>query len=176
MKISTINIVCSLVIHFQPILNNNWIIDVTTKEVQLLLGVASGLALLSYPICGWIAEVYNCQGKMIKWSFLVNMTSAILIVISITIAIILPFSAMRDTMALTILCIAVIVGLAGLGMYEANAIQFGMDQMMDASSEQLSSFIHWYFWSVHFGNLFVFYITIGVSAYVSDCKCIKVKP
>ena len=41
-----------------------------------------------------------------------------------------------------------VTGLAGLGMYEANAIQFGMDQMLEASSEQLSSFIHWYFWCV----------------------------
>ena len=90
MKISTVNIVCSLVIHFQPMLHNTWITDITTKKERLLLGIASGLALLSYPICGWIAEVYNCQGKMIKWSFLVNMTGAILIVISITISITLP--------------------------------------------------------------------------------------
>ena len=170
MKISTINIVCSLVIHFQPILNNNWITDIAAREVQLLLGVAGGLALLAYPICGWIAEVYNCQGKMIKWSFLVNMTSAILIVISITIAIILPFSHTRELIVSIVSCVAVIVGLTGLGMYEANAIQFGMDQMMDASSEQLSSFIHWYFWSVHFGNFFAFYITIGEFAYMTDCK------
>ena len=169
MKVTTINILCSLVIHFQP-LYNNWLSDVTTKKELLALGIARGLALLAYPICGWIAEVNNCQGKMIKWSFLVNMTGAILIVISITIGITLPFSAMRDTIEVTILCIAVIVGLTGLGMYEANIIQFGMDQMMDASSEQLGSFIHWYFWSVHFGNLFAFYIAIGVYVYVSDCK------
>ena len=49
-----------------------------------------------------------------------------------------------------------VTGLAGLGMYEANAIQFGMDQMLEASSEQLSSFIHWYFWCVHTGPLIVF--------------------
>ena len=170
MKISTINIVCSLVIHFQPILHNTWITDIPHKQEQLLFGVASGLALLAYPICGWIAEVYNCQGKMIKWSFLVNMTSAILIVIMATIVIMLPFSVTRDTIVSIISCVAAIMGLTGLGMYEANAIQFGMDQMMDASSEQLSSFIHWYFWSVHFGKLFAFYITIGEFAYMSGCK------
>ena len=172
MKISTINILCSLVIHFQPLLRNNWITDVmSTKKQQLLLGIASGLALLAYPICGWIAEVYNCQGKMIKWSFLVNMTSAILIVILITIGVILPaFSVTRDVIVSIVTYFIVIVSLTGLGMYEANAMQFGMDQMMDASSEQLSSFIHWYFWSVHFGNLFAFYTTIGGLAYMTDCK------
>ena len=41
--------------------------------------------------------------------------------------------------------------IAGLGMYEAN----GPD-MFEASSEQLSSFIHWYFWCVHIDRLIVF--------------------
>ena len=40
----------------------------------------------------------------------------------------------------------------GLGMYEANAIQSGMDQMLEASSDRLSSFIHWYFWCSHIGS------------------------
>ena len=40
--------------------------------------------------------------------------------------------------------------IAGLGMYEAN----GPD-MFEASSEQLSSFIHWYFWCVHIDRLIV---------------------
>ena len=43
-------------------------------------------------------------------------------------------------------------------MFEANAIQFSLDQMIEASSEQLSSFIHWYFWCAHVGPLVMFYI------------------
>ena len=37
--------------------------------------------------------------------------------------------------------------IASTGMFEANAIQFGMDQMLEASSSQLSTFIHWYYFS-----------------------------
>ena len=61
-------------------------------------------------------------------------------------------------------------GLAGLGMFEANAIQFGMDQMLEASSEQLSSFIHWYFWFAHLGSLFVFYSIVIVSLFMHRCR------
>ena len=52
-------------------------------------------------------------------------------------------------------------------MYEANAIQFGMDQMIEASSEQLSSFIHWYFWCAHAGSLVPFYIMAAIYWYAS---------
>ena len=34
-----------------------------------------------------------------------------------------------------------------LGLFKANVIQLGMDQLLEASSDQLSSFIHWYYWS-----------------------------
>ena len=42
---------------------------------------------------------------------------------------------------------AVIISLsiASVGLFEVNAIQFGMDQLLEASSCQLSESIHWYF-------------------------------
>ena len=66
-------------------------------------------------------------------------------------------SALVETVYITCTVLAVIGTLTGLGMYEANAIQFGMDQMMEASSEQLSYFIHWYFWCTHVGSILIFY-------------------
>ncbi|KAL5475847.1 hypothetical protein EMCRGX_G025717 [Ephydatia muelleri] len=41
------------------------------------------------------------------------------------------------------------VGLAG---FRTIAIQFGMDQMVDASGSQMSAFIHWYYWSTYAGS------------------------
>ena len=57
------------------------------------------------------------------------------------------------------------INITGLGMFESNAIQFGMDQMLEASSEQFSSFIHWYFLCAHVGPLAVFYIGSGFVLY-----------
>ena len=36
-------------------------------------------------------------------------------------------------------------------MFEAVGIQFGMDQMVEASSDQISAFTHWYYWSMNIG-------------------------
>ena len=43
----------------------------------------------------------------------------------------------------------IIVVLFSLGMFEAVGIQFGMDQMVEASSDQISAFTHWYYWSMN---------------------------
>ena len=72
-------------------------------------------------------------------------------------------------------CVVVIItGLIGSAMFEANAIQFGMDQMLEASSNQLSSFIHWYFWGANVGPLFVYYVIVSLGYIFFDCK-IKMK-
>ena len=43
--------------------------------------------------------------------------------------------------------VSIIITLLGLGMFESTAIQFGMDQLLEASSNHLSTFIEWYYWS-----------------------------
>ena len=39
---------------------------------------------------------------------------------------------------------------SGMAMFEANAIQFGLDQLAFESTVTLGSFIHWYYWSANF--------------------------
>ena len=63
-----------------------------------------------------------------------------------------------------------IINLLGLGMFESTAIQFGMDQMLEAPSEQFSTFIHWYYWSSVWGQPFIAYIYKGALFYFSQCK------
>ena len=45
------------------------------------------------------------------------------------------------------LLIGVTIHFFGLGVFEANAIQFGTDQLQFASNNELSKFVHWYFWT-----------------------------
>ena len=51
-------------------------------------------------------------------------------------------------------------------------IQFGTDQMIEASSNQLSTFIHWYYWSLYIGNVCIDIITAGILEYLSNCHVI----
>ena len=65
--------------------------------------------------------------------------------------------------------LVIITVLIGSGMYESNAIQFGMEQMLESSSEQLSSFIHWYFWCASVGIPIIYYMIVAASLYFYDC-------
>ena len=58
----------------------------------------------------------------------------------------------------------------GIGLFEVNAIQFGMDQLLEESSTQLNQFIHWYFWFMHFEQQVVFcvlLVSILVAAFLN---------
>ena len=48
-----------------------------------------------------------------------------------------------------------------MGLFEANAIQFGLDQLLDAPTPKLIAFIHWYYWTHNVVQLVVMYLTIG---------------
>ena len=39
----------------------------------------------------------------------------------------------------------------GFGEYQANVIQFGLDQLQDASTTEITAFITWYVWT-YFSN------------------------
>ena len=145
-----------------------------TPDNVLYYNLFQGLAYLLYPVCGWIAEACFSNFKMIKWSFIILLMSSVTIVTLSIVIVIHPSYEITtyvsvDVIEVTFLLITTL-STTGLGMFESNAIQFGMDQMLEASSEQLSSFIHWYFWCAHIGPLVLFYIAMGTFMYFENCR------
>ena len=59
------------------------------------------------------------------------------------------------------LVLTLLLAIVGKGMFESTVIQFGTDQMIEASSNQLSTFIHWYYWSLYIGNVCIDIIAAG---------------
>ena len=57
--------------------------------------------------------------------------------------------------------------LFALGMFEATAVQFGMDQMLEDSSDQLSTFIQWYYWGSKLGRLLLALLYLQGFYYIS---------
>ena len=160
-----------LIVHFHLLVSANWVISFGTHSDVLHYNLYQGLAYLLYPVCGWIAEVCFSNFKMIKWSFIILLASSVIIVANSVFSVIHPSYYITTHMYGHIIEeIFFFITTAGFGMFESNAIQFGMDQMLEASSEQLSSFIHWYFWCAHIGPLVLFYIAMGASLYFENCR------
>ena len=157
-----------ILIHIQILRGNNWIGYAFQGSAPLFLTLFQGVSYLLFPFCGWIAEVYISRLWMLRCSFVVVFISSIILFSSSSV-LILVRHFVDDVFASLSGGIFVITGLIGLGIYESNAIQFGMDQMLESSSEQLSSFIHWYFWCVNIGPLIIYYAILGAFLYFSSC-------
>ena len=116
---------------------------------------AKFVTLLLYPVAGLLAETLLTRYK-------VMMIGTIIAVIGLAIA---SLSAIVGTIVvidhygnnISIITIGVLIPVVpgfiiyhfGLGLFEANAIQFGTDQLQFASNEELSKFVHWYFWTLY---------------------------
>ena len=68
--------------------------------------------------------------------------------------------------------ISAVTTIAAIGIFEVNTVQFGMDQMIEASFAQLSSFIHWYFWSMHLGQQIVFCGAFVLAMVIPDTQLV----
>ncbi len=118
-----------------------------------LIGIANtviqGLSfVLLYPIAGWIADVYFGRYKVIRtslqlmWAGVIVIAACFCIHVSTGIGLALFQYGIFPVAVLAIEC-----GTAG---FKANAIQFGTDQLMEGSSNELSAYIHWYIFTIYF--------------------------
>eukprot|EP00731_Ephydatia_muelleri_P029980 Em0021g503a len=118
-----------------------------SEPVWYLL-IGTSLPQLFYPIAGWMADACVGRYKVTKISiWLVYIGHCVFF---------FPFLFLQLIEKLQyvyiIFPVAYLVINVGLAGFRTNIIQFGMDQMVDASASQLSAFIHWYYWSTYVGS------------------------
>lgn len=112
------------------------------KHFDYSYNIGYGLVVIIYPISGWLADVYFGRYKVIKYSLRITWLASILYVIAITLV------AEDVPGADVVLLITTTFGLLSVAAYQANAIQFGADQLIDASSSDISSYFSWLGWSL----------------------------
>ena len=153
-------IVSSLLTHFVIIHGNPQILNtIEFMPIFFLVSVVTvGLVYIAYPVLGWIGDRYIAAKY---WILLTGVFLMILsMVASLSLAILnyklpnkIQFSKEFGVMIVPILVLLMI----GLGLFESNALQFGVDQIANLSTKQVLVFIKWYFWTQYSGNLIIFY-------------------
>ena len=164
-----------LLIHMQLLAGNWWVIYLTFDYWPIFWNIFQGFLYLCYPFCGFVSELfYTGKFKAMKWSLAIAVVSSTTRFLTSMIWTVnshynssLPMQEIFFPIAIAVFTFT---GLIGLGMYEANAIQFGMDQMLSASSAQLSSFIRWYLWCAHIGAVAITSVVAGVIVHSKNCK------
>ena len=122
--------------------------DVT--YISFALSIVQGLCYLMYPLAGLLADVYWTRIKaMLYGTYLQVVGVMFLLVVTVILMINQDFVHRWYSWLIVVLAYGIIQ--LGLALFESNAIQFGTDQMLEATSGQLSAFVHWYFWSTFIG-------------------------
>ena len=141
---------CNILFHsLIDVSSSNFLFQELPGNTQQSISLIQGGTLLLFPLLGWLAEVYLSRYTALKCapvlSFLGALSAAIGLIIIIQLG--LP----RKLLAPDLLVYGgFLFAIMGSGLFEANALQFGLDQLLDAPSDHLSAFIHWYFWGIHF--------------------------
>ena len=156
---------CGLV-HFTIIGLDAVIYHTVRRDGDVIYQVSQGVAYLLYPLLGWLADVYFTRYKFVIASFIILILSTLPMVTS-TLLYLLSGSLHQY---LYLGGSAIVIGLFGLGLFESTAIQLGMDQMMEAPSEQFSTFIHWYYFSSYLGKPVLAYLFKAILFYYDQCN------
>ena len=109
---------------------------------------------LSCPFAGWLADVHFGRYKVMRaglWLMWIG---------TLYCGVILIFyhhyehtSTGKNLLNYAGLVPAAILFTAGLAAFAVNTLQFGVDQMPDASAEEVSAFIHWFVWVMFAGEI-----------------------
>ena len=133
---------------------------------------------LTLPIAGWLADVYLGRYKVIRWSIWIMWIASVLLVASSVLSQLVESCYRINNYITTVLSIIMSIGFGG---YQANIILFGIDQLQDASTDEITSFISWYSCTYFSGGIIIYFIDLCVGGSYSElledfliCICLTV--
>ena len=129
------------------------LMEYTTTGYGEMCKIFAGIIL---PLSGWLADAYIGRYKLMRYSLWILWLATILTVVS---SVTSQLSDVYNDIHIVrdLLFVAMAIGLAG---FQANIIQFGIDQLHDASTTEIKSFIIWYVWTM-FGPAIVINFTFS---------------
>ena len=104
-----------------------------------LIPLPTGLVMF-FAGLGWLADVYFERYKVLRWSIIIMWISSLLLTTTFVVEQIVTFTNYYQLVFIFSLGI-------GFSIFQVNIVQFGIDQLTDASSDEIVSFIYWYAWT-----------------------------
>ena len=123
-----------LVMNALALLSINW----SYNNSGLIAGVV-GMSLI-VPLAGWLADTRIGRFKVIYGSVWIMWSASVLLTLS---AILTKFIDGYNTASDKVVTVLLVILAVGLGAYLTSIVQFGLDQLSDASTIELKAFITW---------------------------------
>ena len=154
-----LNFLVLVVFHYLLIYNGSSKIDLGQhqKPAHIYSGWCLFPVIIVYPVMGWLADTRYGRYKMIKIGVWVMWVASIL---SSLLAIAKFEFHTKHTNVPSfvpgILDVALFILISlGLSFFHANIIQFGIDQLVDASSVNMRAYVNWYTWTFFASEIIV---------------------
>ena len=112
------------------------------------------LTTLFFPLSGWLADVYVGRYKLIRYCMRIILLGTFLLCIESGVSSSHDLNFPKQLMSALDLC-AILLACVGVSGFQANIIQFSMDQLFDSSSFEIASFIVFYVWTFCASNIVV---------------------
>ena len=164
-----LTIIYTVLLHFRIVATNSWMFNIFNNGTKLIVFPFQGLVFISYPLIGLLADTKFTRYQMIClscWILFVSYAVVSILSILVLTGTIMLYKNISLYCGIAIISALTIVS---KGMFESTVIQFGTDQMIEASSNQLSTFIHWYYWSLYIGSVCLDITIAGIADYLSFC-------
>ena len=158
---SLLVIVYCLVMEFCNINRIEYLLFKSNMSDRIVFLTGMGLMFLLYPLVGHLTDVYLTRYRSLKWSFAILILVACLTIFCEIIYVALSCIwnlSLHNNKGTIFVFIGLVVYTVGLSLFQANSIQFGLDQLLEAPTPKLIAFIHWYYWAQNVGSLVLFYV------------------
>ena len=140
-------------------------------------GFAAGLVGVSLivPFAGWLADTRIGRFKVIRGSVWIMWTTTMLMTLSVVLEKLIDGYDKANENVLTVLFVVMAIG---LGAYLTSIVQFGLDQLIDASTIEIKSFIIWFTCTFISGGNIVSFFSLCVPEryrlflFLSVCLCL----
>ena len=117
--------------------------EVPGEVPSVFLTLRSLHLILCLPM-GFLADKYYGRAKVLVWSWMLLFITECLFAMHATLFEVYDYHNDAGYIAITVLI--VMVHAAGLAGVHVNLISYGVDQLVGAFADELSSYFHWYYW------------------------------
>ena len=128
-------------------------------DAGILFAVYASMAfvLCFYPVAGFLADTRYGRYNTVIWSLYLLLTMLVMSFAAATlllpVIVLFEYGTWEQRVFHFLIGPACLLGLAmlvSIVAFNANVIQFGMDQLHDSPADHQSLFIHWYMWLYYF--------------------------
>ena len=133
---------------------NNGLVHVLASNTNILLYSPAVL----YIIVGILADIRFGRYKVVAYSIFISFVLLLASSAASLISTLCEAAGQVQDWLLWIAIGAFIAHFIALTSFQGTILQFGLDQLLEASSDELSSFIHWYAWTTVIAQLPLIYV------------------